>query len=214
MVDFKSLNDGPRLRIAATDIETGDVVVFDNEHHAIEMKHLQASCGYLPEFPAVVIDGRLLGDGGLAANAPVELIIDDMQTDVDHIVFVVDLFARDGDRPEGLEAALVRKNDLIFANQTWFRLNLVARQSALLNRLAALEGRKDGLPKLRIFYLSYRAPPEEAGPEKAMDLSQTTLESRWREGFLDMQEALRMHDEDGTPVLSSVRRSSIRKPAA
>ena len=43
-----------------------------------------------------------------------------------------------------------------------------------------------------VFHLSYRAPSEEAGPEKQFDFSQMTLDERWRAGSLDMSEALKI----------------------
>jgi NTE family protein len=76
LVDFSRLNGGEvRVSVATTDIETGELVIFDTARgHRIELDHVLASCGFLPEFPAVEIDGRLLGDGGLSANAPVEAL--------------------------------------------------------------------------------------------------------------------------------------------
>jgi len=116
LIDFDRLNgSGPRVSINTTDLETGDMVVFDTEQGArIEVAHLMASCGYLPEFAPVEIGGRLLGDGGLSANAPAEIVIGGHAPSEEHIVFVLDLFARDGERPSGLESALARKNDLMF----------------------------------------------------------------------------------------------------
>jgi predicted acylesterase/phospholipase RssA len=35
-----------------------------------------ASCGFLPEFAPLELDGRLLGDGGLSLNAPFDAILD------------------------------------------------------------------------------------------------------------------------------------------
>src|SRR4051794_1991657 len=78
LVDFDRLNGGPvRVSVATTVIETGELVVFDTGAGArIGVQHLLASCGFLPEFAPVEIDGRLLGDGGLYANAPVEIFLD------------------------------------------------------------------------------------------------------------------------------------------
>jgi len=78
LIDFDLLDNGEaRLTVAATDIETGELVLFHTGRgERIEADHLLASCGYLPEFAPVEIGGRLLGDGGLAANAPVEALYD------------------------------------------------------------------------------------------------------------------------------------------
>ena len=79
LVDFRRLNSGEvGFTVAATDIETGELVVFNPaKGDEISIDHLLASCGFLPEFAPVEIGGRLLGDGGLSANAPIEALGDD-----------------------------------------------------------------------------------------------------------------------------------------
>jgi NTE family protein len=75
-----------------------------------------ASCGFLPEFAPLEVDGRLLGDGGLSLNALFDpILVSDTQGGL--LLHVVGLNARDGARPESLEAALKRKNDLLFGNR-------------------------------------------------------------------------------------------------
>ena len=199
VVDFDRLNSGEiRLTVAATDLETGDVVLFDSRRDRIEMDHLLASCGFLPEFAPVEIGGRLLGDGGLAANAPIEPILDEVEGS-DATVFVVDLFARDGARPTGLESALERKNALLFGNQTYYRLDIY-------RRLWLRQNRTQPLPT--ILHLSYRPVAGEAGPEMTFDFSQASSADRWTAGRLDMQEALLRHDEAKAQgnVVTSIRR--------
>ncbi|TBR27353.1 MAG: patatin-like phospholipase family protein, partial [Reyranella sp.] len=78
-IDFGRLNSGDiRFTVATTDIETGDAVIFDTgKGDRVEIDHILASCGFLPEFAPVEIAGRLLGDGGLSINAPVEPVFDE-----------------------------------------------------------------------------------------------------------------------------------------
>jgi NTE family protein len=192
LVDFDRLNNNSvRVSVAATDVETGELVVFDTGAGTrIGMEHLLASCGFLPEFAPVQIDGRLLGDGGLYANAPVEIVLN---TWTQGPIFVVDLFASEGTRPASLEAALERKNDLIFGNQTLRFLNAYAKVV-----------RPDPAP---IVYLSYRPSEHEAGPEKTFDLSRATISDRWKAGMLDMKHALhRITAGEGLPALMTIRR--------
>ena len=165
LVDFGRLNSGDiRFSLAATDIETGELVVFDTaKGDGISIDHLMASCGFLPEFAPVEIGGQLLGDGGLSANAPVEALGDDASNS---LIFVIDLFARDGERPRSLEDALARKNDILFGNQTMQRLKLLSATGQVGP----------------IVLLSYRPSDEEAGPEKTFDLSRATISSRWAAG--------------------------------
>jgi NTE family protein len=189
-----------------TDIETGEPVFVDTrDGDLITPDHLLASCGFLPEFAPVEIDGRLLGDGGLSANAPIEPVLSDPATD-HRTCFVIDLFARDGRRPRTLQAAMERKSDLIFGNQTWQRLDAFRRERQLRAEIAALAAKLQtaapdqsepdvaGLAPpagtLTVLHLSYRSPSEEAGPEKTFDLSAATIKRRWRAGALDMALAL------------------------
>jgi len=155
-------------------------VLFDTgKGHRIEMDHLLASCGFLPEFAPVEIGGRLLGDGGLAVNAPFEPVLDEAEGTADPI-FILDLFARDGRRPTGLESALARKNALVFGNQTWSRLDAYRRY---WDRLPA-ESRPP------VMYLSYFPVAGEAGPEMPYDFSLSSAQNRWTAGRLDMEAAL------------------------
>src|SRR3954462_9075280 len=80
----------------------------------IEIDHLMASCGFLPEFAPLELDGRLLGDGGLSLNAPFDPILENA-VEGDLWLYIIDLYARDGNRPISLEGAIERKSDLLFA---------------------------------------------------------------------------------------------------
>ena len=169
-------------------------------------------CAYAPprelRLSAGVRAGRdrrtLLGEGGLSANAPIEAVLFDDRHDGDRVCFVIDLFAPDGRRPKGLETALARKNDLMFANQTRLRLEALRRELDLAfaldhaSQTVALEAREAarallaGRSRIRaLLHLSYRAPREEAGPEKMFDLSKATANDRWHAGALDMAEAVK-----------------------
>jgi NTE family protein len=199
-VDFGRLNSGDiRFTVAATDLETGDAVFFDTgKGDRIEMDHILASCGFLPEFAPVEIAGRLMGDGGLAMNAPFEPVLDEVEG-TDAAVFLVDLFARDGERPGGLEAAWARKNAILFGNQTWYRLDAYRR---LWQRHMPA-----GSPAPTIFYLSYLPVKEEAGAEMSFDFSHATAQDRWRAGFLDAQDAIARRARGDCPVVTPIRRT-------
>jgi NTE family protein len=190
LVDFGRLNSGEvRFSVATTDIETGELVIFDtSKGDNISIDHILASCGFLPEFAPVDVGGRLLGDGGLSANAPIEALANDAS---DNIIFVIDLFARDGERPRSFEDALARKNDILFGNQTMQRLAMVTAA-----------GRVGP-----VIYLSYRPHEAEAGPEKTFDLSRGTISERWAAGAADMESALKQIGDGGSlPPMLVVRR--------
>jgi NTE family protein len=198
LVDFDRLNSGDvRTTVVATDVETGEIATFDTGRGArLTPDHILASCGYLPEFAPTEIGGRMLADGGLSSNAPIEVVLDD--DDRPSIVFLADLFARDGTRPTSLETALERKSDLLFANQTYVKLEAFRRRA---------RDNADRMPIPKVMHLSYRAAPHEAGPEKAFDYSRSTLEDRWLAGKMDCEEAKRrLSDSPSDPVIS-IRRA-------
>lgn len=197
LIDFGLLNSGEtRICVAATDIETGDPVIFDSREQRIELDHLMASCGFLPEFAPIEIDGRLVGDGGLSLNVPFDPILQS-ETDGGLLLYVIDLYARDGDRPDSFEAALERKNDLLFGNQTYVRLKYFLE-------LSRLRGKRNGgedWSRQKIILLSYRAGMEEPGPEKSFELSAGALAQRWQAGILDMKHSDALHSNEDIVVV-------------
>lgn len=209
VIDFGRLNSGkaPRLSVVATDLATGERVVLDTRRGTrIGPEHLLASCALLPDFAPVAIDGRLLGDGGLSANAPVDLILDE-PTSGTLVCFVLDLFAREGGRPRVLVDAAARAVDLMFSSQSRLILEGRSREHRLREMIGRLAARLP--PELRedpdvaavlaegrahtatVFHLAYRAPADEAGFQKTFDFSRTALGSRWEAGACDMRAALR-----------------------
>ncbi|MDB5519514.1 MAG: hypothetical protein JWQ17_6272 [Tardiphaga sp.] len=198
LIDFGRLNSGEiRISVAATDVETGDPVIFDSARHVIAMDHLLASCGFLPEFAPVEIAGRMLVDGGFSVNAPFDAILAE-DTPRGLRLFVIDLYARDGYRPRTLEGAAERKNDLLFGNQTYLRL----KDQLALRRCRRPECRDE------TFLLSYRSGAAEPGPEKSFNFSDAAIAERWNAGFLDMQAAL----TESRPEVGGIR--TIRRNTA
>jgi NTE family protein len=194
--------------VTTTDAETGETATFDTERgDRIRPDHLLASCGLFPDFAPTEIGGRMLADGGFAANAPVEAVLSDAGSE-DMLCFVVDLFSARGQRPRTLEDAASRQWELLFGNQTREKLNRMEHEHRLrqaLHRLAAQLGPEfepdadiapllagDAPGSVHVLHLAYRPKAYEAGPEKAFDFSQSTLGDRWRAGVSDMEEAIRL----------------------
>jgi NTE family protein len=211
LIDFGRLNGGEmRVNVAATDIETGEPVIFDSRHERIEIDHLLASCGFLPEFAPTEIGGRLLGDGGLSLNVPFDSIMES-QLEGDLLLYVIDLYARDGERPVSLEAAAERKNDLLFGNQTYIRLKYCAELRRLRKQLAGNTASPSGD---KIVLLSYRPGLEEPGPEKSFEFSARAIAQRWKAGFRDMEHSdHELENGDLIIVRRSYGRASDQHPA-
>jgi NTE family protein len=203
-VDFDRLNGGEvRLTITATDVETGERVVFDTaEGQRIGPEHLAASSALLPLFTPVEVEGRLLADGGMSTNAPLDIVLDAPGAGPLQCL-VVELFARSGRRPASLSAAVARAGDLAFGSQTRQALESRIREyrmRALVGRLAAElppeRKREAELAALlahaeaTVALVNYHAAEDEAGAGKAFDFSRATLADRWAAGERGMGEAL------------------------
>ena len=210
LLDFDRLNGGEvRFTATATDVVSGERVVFDTARGArIGPEHVAASSALLPLIAPVEVEGRLLGDGGLAANTPVDLVLDEPAPD-GLLCFVVELFPLEGSRPRSVGASLSRAVDLAFGGQTRRILEGRGREHRLRALLGRLAGRLP--PELRgdpevasilaeaesgggsatVVCLTRRSAPDEAHPGGAFDFSPATLADRWEAGARGMREALR-----------------------
>lgn len=207
-VDFELLNKGAtRLSLCCTDVVSGERVVFDTlRGDRIGAEHVLASCALLPVFAPVEVGGRLLADGGLSANTPVDLVLDDNE-DGDRLCFVVELFAQEGSRPHTLAASASRAGDLAFGNQTRRIVEGRQREHRLRGLIGTLarhlpaEIREDAevaavlaegrTGRTTVAMIAYRAGLDEAGLFKLFDFSRATLAERWRAGEAAMREAAR-----------------------
>lgn len=211
LVDWDRLNAGEvRLSVSCTDVVSGDRVAFDTGHgDRIGVEHVLGSCALLPVFAPVEVEGRLLADGGLGANAPLDLVLDedaDAGPDRETLCLVVELFARQGSRPRTLAASANRAADLAFGNQTRRILEGREREYRLRGLIAELaelvpeevradpdvasilaEGRRS---RTTVATVAYRGGLDEAGLFKPFDFSRATLADRWRAGEAAMREAV------------------------
>ncbi len=207
LVDFDLLNSGAvRVAISCTDVVTGERVVFDTGRgQRIERQHVLASCALLPLFAPVEVEGRLLADGCLGANTPLDLVLDESD-DREVLCFIVELFARQGSRPHTLGASASRAGDLAFGNQTQRILDGRRREyhlRGLLGKLAARlpsELRDDPevaamLTEAResratVVTIGYHGGADETGLLKPFDFSRATLADRWAAGEAAMRHAI------------------------
>jgi NTE family protein len=106
----------------------------------------------------------MLGDGGLSLNAPFDLILE-AEVHGNLVLYVIDLYAREGTRPRTLEEAAERKSDLLFGNQTFIRLQYSVKMRQLRKQLKS--GSREATQD-EILLLSYRPGSEEPGLEKSV----------------------------------------------
>ncbi len=189
LVDYEHLNGGgPRFTATAVDLESGEPVTFDTSETRVEGRHIRASSALLPAFPPVEIDGRLLGDGGLAANLPVDIALSARPTRPT-LCIALDLLPLAAPRPKTLGEAASRMQDLMFASQS--RLALAGWEA----RYAA----RPGEAPVTVFHLSYHDQATEIAG-KAFDFSPISVRRRWDAGYRDVAAALRAIDDHGVPA--------------
>ena len=201
LVDFGRLNSGEqRVTINATDVSTGEEVIFDSAREAIHPHHILASAAMPFDFPPIEIGGRWLSDGAMSANSAVGSVLKDPPQE-DTICLVIDLFACAAAPPNSLDAALARRHDLPFANQTRRSVDALAQQYRLrdgIRRLAQLLPARvrddeaiqslasEGVDAaILLVYLSYYSPSDQLA-SKLYDYSRPSLLERWATGKRDM----------------------------
>jgi NTE family protein len=202
LIDFDLLNGGgPRFTVAAVDIETGDEVLMDSARQRICADHIRASAALLTAFPAVEVDGRLLGDGGLAMNLPLDPVMaDEERTPI--LCIAADLLPLTGSRPKTIGEVMGRMQDVVFAAQS---RRTLARWQAVFDAGTERDARS-----VTLVTAVYTDQGQEVAG-KAMDFSPPSIAHRWvsgREDGLALVRRLRSGEiAIGTPGLS-VHRSS------
>lgn len=177
-VDFERVN-ASRLVIGATDLHRAAPCWFDSARDPIGAEHLLASGGLLPNFPAIALDGRWLGDGGLSVNLPYEPFLASDRKSAPERLLAVELFVPRAGTPTTLGDALERSNDVKYASQSELRLAGLKRERALE---AALHPERPGQ---RLAWIGYTGEGEQGGMEKIFDCSRQALRQRWEAGAAD-----------------------------
>jgi NTE family protein len=177
LVDFELLNCGPmRFTAVAVDIESGDEVVMDSRRQEITPDEVRASAALLTTFPGVEVDGRLLGDGGLSMNLPLDPVMAD-EGDAPVLCIASDLLPLSSGRPKTIGEVAARLQDLTFAAQS--RRSLARWRAFFDARPGSAASRSITL--VTTAYTDQRH--EVAG--KAMDFSPESIRQRWVSGRKD-----------------------------
>jgi NTE family protein len=205
LVDFDRVNSGEmRFSVGATQVRTGNLIVFDSSSHRIGPYHVMASGSLPPGFPATEIDGEHYWDGGIVSNTPLQWVLDgDPRKDT--LAFQIDLWSARGELPRDMIEVDVRMKDIRYSSRTrmgtdQFRKSQALRRAAakLLAEMppevrqtpeAELLASEAGDKVYNIIQMIYRARSYE-GASKDYEFSRRTMEEHWRAGYSDMQRTL------------------------
>ncbi|TKD12962.1 patatin-like phospholipase family protein [Rhodobacter capsulatus] len=201
LIDFDYLAErGPRLSIAAVDVETGNFAWFDSARDRIGPDHVMASGALPPGFPAIEIDGRHYWDGGLVSNTPLQYVLENAGAAA-LCIFQVDLFPARGALPEDLSEVAEREKDIRFSSRTRLTTDRFSQLHAIraaADRLALkLPEQMADDPDLMVLrqsgpqgnvtlvHLIHRAEVFESH-SKDYDFSRLTMMGHWAAGRADV----------------------------
>ena len=205
LVDFDRINaKETRFSVGAVEITSGNFAYFDNATDVIGAEHVMASGALPPAFGPVEIDGKSYWDGGLVSNTPLEWVLS-ARSDLDTLIFQVDLWSARGDLPRDLAGVATRTKDIQYSSRTraatdHFRMvqKLRATFHELMEKMpkALRESRESKFlayeadPAVyNIVELVYRSQTYE-GQSKDYEFSRLTMEDHWRAGHDDAVKTL------------------------
>ena len=213
LVDFDRINARTmRFSVGAVNVRTGNFAYFDNETDKIRPEHIMASGALPPAFEAVEIDGEFYWDGGLVSNTPLDWVLS-ARSDLDTLIFQVDLWSAQGVLPTDLSEVAVRMKEVQFSSRTRSATDSfkkLQRMRATFNELLAqMPDELKATPQAQllaeasdpavynIVQLVYRSATYE-GQSKDYEFSRRTMEEHWAAGRHDALTTL-SHPEVLTP---------------
>ena len=205
LVDFDRINAKEmRFSVGAVNVRSGNFAYFDNSTHAIGPEHVMASAALPPAFDAVEIDGESYWDGGLVSNTPLDWVLS-ARTELDTLVFQVDLWSARGEAPRDLAEVAVRMKEIQFSSRTRAATDEFRRlqrfRAAFNALLAKMPPELAATPEARllaqasdpavynIVQLVYRSATYE-GQSKDYEFSRRTMEEHWLAGRTDAAKTL------------------------
>lgn len=203
-IDFNKLNDNqsPRLIITATNVETGQLEIFDNRKKRITAEHIIASGSLPPGFPMTVVEGKSYWDGGLFSNTPLAPVIELLPNDPNSIkqIYVVNLFPSESPReiPNNILEVFDRIFELIFADKIKFDVETANKINEYIEVMNEIDKSLPSDSKIRqlpgyqrlinyklikdIIVIENKRPEIVSGP---FDFSVNTIRKRISAGYAD-----------------------------
>ncbi len=212
LIDFKQLNDNKiHLVMSAVDIETGEVMYFDNQGEVpLSTEHILASGGLAPGFPMTNIKNHRTGeerwywDGGFSSNLPLAKAIDLLEQldpdnpDVERELIVIELFPMRSKVPTNLIEVQDRVIQLFFSSKLILDEQLFEKMNDFVDLIRQIDQALPPESTLRqhpgyrelnrhrkidsFLVLTSTTPGATSG---ASDFSQATIERRITSGYHD-----------------------------
>lgn len=204
LIDFKYLNKGNvRLCLGATDLASGDFVFFDNAKEEITVEHVMSSGALPPGFPAIKINDKYYVDGGVYANTPLSMVLDEFATNrkqMKHVLcFMFDLFSASGPLPHSMDGMLERIKDIQYSSHSKRSGRIYATTQNLSHAIHFLGEKLDpqirknpqikeilklGLAhRLDLVHLVYRSQRGTELNSKDYNFSAQTSQVHWQQGY-------------------------------
>ncbi|KXS38935.1 patatin-like phospholipase family protein [Modicisalibacter tunisiensis] len=144
-IDLERLNASRiRVTVTAVDVESGELVEFDNRH-GLMLEHILASASLPPGFPATRLHGHGYWDGGLVSNTPLRSAIDALESlapgdaEVQRELIVIDAFRQRAPAPEQFLDVVERAFEINFASKLKLDLKLLRRINDLIELVEEME---------------------------------------------------------------------------
>ena len=199
--DFKLINEGKtRLSLGTTNILTGDLEFFDNQHMTIEPAHVMASGSLPPGFPATAVNGGYYWDGGCVSNSPLDIIVDDPDRP-NMLVFMINLWSAAGKPPTNMNEVAWRAKQIQYASRTAHQVDAVAskvnlrhairlaKQACVPEVQAVSDASYLTMQRLDIVHITYQ-PSDDQIPNSDAEFSRSSIAERRAAGYEDMKAAL------------------------
>jgi NTE family protein len=206
LVDFSLINEKTvRFSVGAVNVLTGNFIYFDNAHEVIGPEHVAASGALPPALPMVRIGTDHFWDGGIVSNTPLQHLLDE-DSDLDTMIFQVDLFSARGVLPRDIQEVLARQKDIMYSSRTRYNTDVYRRIHEWKTRLhqalhkipaelitdeeQRLKEELADLPEIAILQLIYQQKSYE-GHAKDYEFSGTSMRDHWASGYDDTMRTLK-----------------------
>ncbi len=214
--NHKPQHERTRLSLGATDVESGRLIFFDSMTSDLEVDHVAAGGALPPGSAAVPIDGRLYWDGGVAADSPLDHILEVIESDLllrgrRILVISVDLWSAEGTAPPDLASAYWRQQQIQFSSRSYMALKRFEHDLERFS-LRALRAAGDGLvngtpseylPSITVLHLEHGRSLDLL-PLGPLDFSEEAVATRIEQGEAETAAALEDSDYPATLAAGGV----------